>query len=476
MVAVWAPACGSVTDVDPDGSSPGDDGSAEVPDAASGGAEDADVDAGADADAPELVSMFPARTWPSNPAELEAEIVGNDLTSDVIVIWDVGGDEVEIAPTSVDVERLEVALAPSLWAERERGEIPIALERDGQRSQSIEFSLGGVLPGTGQTSCYTADEQLGSCPSSGADFVGQDAQFGWDLHVAPADRYAIDGTPSNPVVVDRLVDLEWQGCVNGLTGSDCSSGEASSSDFSEAVEACEQLSWGGRSDWRLPSRPELASILDLDRALPAVDEAFFPETPFSGGVGDSHWTATAIPGFDNYYWTLFFDGGGTGDDPDDRSRLVRCVRGEGPPASDVRRIEATSGEPVVNDRATGLEWQGCSAGQSGDGCDEGAADELDWENALAFCHALTWGGHDDWRLPDVNELMTLIDFEAFGPSIDEETFPETESARYWTSTTVSSSASSAFQINFSSGSRETGGIKATSSNRHARCVRSGLAP
>lgn len=467
-------ACGTVTESEPD-SSPGPGDAEANPDATSAGAGDAGAgDAGP---APALERLSPARTWPDNPAALDLEVLGSGFTGDMSVIWDAGGDEEAIAPASVESDRLEVTLEPSLWADRGRGAVSIAAERDGQRSSSIDFALGGVLPDTGQSTCYTEDEPLQSCPSSGASFAGQDAQFGWDLHVEPAERYEIDGTPSNPVVVDRLTDLEWQGCVLGLSSQDCTSGgEPSTVSNADANDACDELSWGGRSDWRLPSLRELASILHLERSSPSVDEAFFPETPFPGGTADAHWTSTAIPGFDNYYWTLYFDGGGTIDAPDDRERFVRCVRGEAVPAADFVRLGSTSGEPVVRDRATGLVWQGCSAGQSGDECGEGDVDEIAWEDALAFCDALDWDGHGDWRVPDVNELTSLVDFDTFGPSIDEEAFPQTEDGRYWSSTTAPSLASAAFYLDFSTSKRDASGSKATSSNRHVRCVRAGLAP
>jgi hypothetical protein len=92
--------------------------------------------------------------------------------------------------------------------------------------------------------------------------------------------------------------------------------------------------------------------------------------------------------------------------------------------------------PVVDDAFTGLQWQGCARGQTGDACEFGDADASDWASALAYCEALSWGGIDDWRLPNRNEGMSIVDVRHFAPQIDTTTFPETPSGIFWTSTSV----------------------------------------
>lgn len=54
-------------------------------------------------------------------------------------------------------------------------------------------------------------------------------------------------------------------------------------------------------------------------------------------------------------------------------------------------------EEAWYDPATGLYWQ------------NPAADQLfAWNESVAFCDSLTWGGHSDWRLPTISELRSLI--------------------------------------------------------------------
>ena len=70
-----------------------------------------------------------------------------------------------------------------------------------------------------------------------------------------------DGT-----VYDRSTGLLWQ------------QGENARMSWQGAAERCSGLNLGGRSDWRLPSREELLSIVDRSRKDPSVDVRFFPKT------------------------------------------------------------------------------------------------------------------------------------------------------------------------------------------------------
>jgi len=55
---------------------------------------------------------------------------------------------------------------------------------------------------------------------------------------------------------------------------------------------------------------------------------------------------------------------------------------------------------------------------------------------ITFCEALPFYGYDDWRLPNVNELLSLVDYSKSNPSIKGDTFVNFRSQSYWTSTSL----------------------------------------
>jgi hypothetical protein len=73
------------------------------------------------------------------------------------------------------------------------------------------------------------------------------------------------------------------------------------------------------------------------------------------------------------------------------------------------RMECTNNECLYFDTALGvtLTWQGCPEGQSGEDC-SGAAADTSWQEAVAICENLVLGGFDDWVLPNIDELRSLI--------------------------------------------------------------------
>ena len=73
-----------------------------------------------------------------------------------------------------------------------------------------------------------------------------------------------DGT-----VTDRVANLMWV----QESGDDKRDWEAS-------IQHCEDLSFAGHDDWKLPSNKELSSTVDLRKQKPAIDTNFFPDTDY----------------------------------------------------------------------------------------------------------------------------------------------------------------------------------------------------
>jgi hypothetical protein len=117
-------------------------------------------------------------------------------------------------------------------------------------------------------------------------------------------------------------------------------------------------------------------------------------------------------------------------------------------------------EGTVTDSATGLMWSQ----------DDVVGECTTQANAEQACRDLRLGGFDDWRLPTIHELLTLVDYSRCKPAIDVTRFPRCKSDWYWTSTPYASSSLFAWIVHFNSGSACD--VRRDSSYAFARAVRS----
>jgi len=58
-------------------------------------------------------------------------------------------------------------------------------------------------------------------------------------------------------------------------------------------------------------------------------------------------------------------------------------------------------------------------------CATGTLQTLTWPAALAGAVADTSSGYTDWRLPNKNELISLVDYACTSPAINDSVFPAT---------------------------------------------------
>lgn len=93
---------------------------------------------------------------------------------------------------------------------------------------------------------------------------------------------------------------------------------------------------------------------------------------------------------------------------------------------------------IAQHTRTGLDWQRCAVGQawSGDTC-VGESELMTWQEALAFANA-----QDGWRLPNVQELASIVEHCRSEPAINRNVFPETRPAGHWSSSPTATSFNS----------------------------------
>jgi len=333
----------------------------------------------------------------------------------------------------------------------------ISCNSSGPSFAQADSTAGWQYPDTNLRVCYDSAGIQGDCTTfpcaaaGGPDLCGQDAQYGWDVaHQDPLARWT-RWEGDEPVVIDGITGLVWQGCLGGFSGPDCASGGLYKKTWVDALTYCDGLTWAGYADWRLPDSYEITSLADCgpDPAL---------RTPFRGSGGTIWSSSTNSVANANAFvidnpGCLAANGSISGKTD---TRNVRCLRGRPlllNTASRYLRTVPVVGQPVVADGKTGLVWQGCTVGQTGSSCEQGTAVGSSWQSALAACEGLTWGGSSDWRLPNVTELLTITDGGQASPSIDVVAFPalvSTSGSFYWTSSSGIAS-SSAWAVMFSWG-------------------------
>jgi hypothetical protein len=144
---------------------------------------------------------------------------------------------------------------------------------------------------TGQDKCYNNSSEM-ICSAPEEDFYGQDAQYA-ELGYCIPKSYTVSGTAPEEIVTDNNTGLQWQRTLPGSTYT-----------WQNAINYCSNLTYGGHSDWRLPSVEELETLVDYGRYNPAIDTDAFPGTPSS-----RFWSSSSYVDDPNGAWHVDFGNG-----------------------------------------------------------------------------------------------------------------------------------------------------------------------
>jgi hypothetical protein len=132
-------------------------------------------------------------------------------------------------------------------------------------------------------------------------------------------------------------------------------------------------------------------------------------------------------------------------------------------------VDSKSNAPTVTDAATGLLWQGCSAGQRGTTC-TGDPTWLTYNEAVTYCATLRLAGVSGWQVPDLFALHSLLDLGKGAGStamVEASSFPNTTTMRsYWSSTY--SAAGNLWTLSFTDGTDDRNAVTA---RLPVRCVK-----
>lgn len=267
---------------------------------------------------------------------------------------------------------------------------------DDGNDAELELSISNyLLIATGQTTLYDNDGAVINTLGTEDALYGQDANFQNGEEMSYQENG--DGT-----VTDLNTGLMWQQIPT-------------SDDFTwqEAVDYCEGLELSDYDDWRIPSCKELYSISDFSSGWPYLDTDYFSLASGEISKDEQFWSS-------NYYVGTTVEGGSNAAFGVNHvtghikaysaeasgpvgGKYVRAVRGGDYGVNDF----SDNGDETISDNASGLMW---AQNDNGEG--------LNWEDALEYAKSSFLAGYGDWRLPNVKELQSIVDY-SYSPSATE---------------------------------------------------------
>ena len=282
------------------------------------------------------------------------------------------------------------------------------------QSDNLPNITGYPIVDTDQSTFFNNSSEITS-PSSGDAFYGQDAQYSSNQ---PSYTDNGDGT-----VTDNVTGLMWSQSSD-LNGDGTIDVDDKLS-FNDALSGASTFDLGGYSDWRLPNIKEAYSLIlfsgrdvsgyngsSTNELIPFIDTEYFEfgygDTDAGERIIDSQfatstkYVSTTMNGDETMFGTNLADGRIKGygltspSGGGDKLFYVMYVRGnKNYGINDF--IE--NGDGTITDNATGLMWM---QNDNGEG--------LNWEDALNYAENLNYAGYSDWRLPNIKELQSIIDY------------------------------------------------------------------
>ena len=317
--------------------------------------------------------------------------------------------------------------------------------------------LSDPIPDTGQTRSYT-------------DIIGEDSDYNINLpSYTKLDENGklLDNSINKwSMVKDNNTGLIWEvktddssihdkdNVYNWDYNNDSSESESNQLTISSTSQFIRELNnseFGNYSDWRLPTIKELAAIVNVQEYNLTINKQFFPNT-----VSSYYWSDTTYANDQSLAWCIYFNSINLIYQDKSNKYHVRAVRGT--PVWFSNHFIDNNDQTITN-IDTGLMWQ-----------KTGPEYQMQWEDAINYCQNLVIDQYSDWRLPNREELRSLVDYNSFDKSININAFSDTKNSEYWSSTTDARDHSNAWSISFIDGNDY---IKKKFNGLFVRAVRGG---
>lgn len=337
--------------------------------------------------------------------------------------------------------------------------------------QHVEAAAGIIsLPRTGQTTSYATGDD-------------GDLQNGvaW-----PATRFVENVTGA---MTDTLTGLIWAKDAGTPTAGACAGGRKSWQGALDYVACLNSNVYLGFSDWRLPNIVEMESLFNDG----AANSATWLSTQGFSNVQSSYsyyWSSTTYPDTTGSAWGVHLSDTQNfyGYSKTTNTYFSWPVRGATADPSRLRRSGQSMSYATGDDGQleTGVAWPEprFTADATGQCLTDGLTGLTwvryplptlrTWQEALDYANGLNLCGYIDWRLPNRQELRSLVNYgETLTASyMNAAAFGGVRSRNYWSSTT-NAATGSAWDIDLGSGSDNT----LSKTGRYSTlAVRSGTAP
>jgi hypothetical protein len=268
---------------------------------------------------------------------------------------------------------------------------------------------GYPIVGTNQSIFYDNQDEI-SAPAQGEAFFGQNATY---PGTAPSYVDNGDGT-----ITDMITGLMWSQTPDMDADGDIDVNDKMT--YNNALEGANTYSIGDYTDWRLPSIKELYSLIifsgvdpsgyegtSTDDLVPFINTDYFDfaygDTDAGERIIDAQYATTSMYVDGELLFGVNFADGrikgyglqapfGHGE----KTFSVMYVRGN---ATYGVNEFVDNGDGTISDNATGLMWMQDDNGEGNI-----------WEEALTYAEDFEHAGYSDWRLPDVKELQSIVDY------------------------------------------------------------------
>ena len=271
---------------------------------------------------------------------------------------------------------------------------------------------------------------------------------------------------------EQIYSYAWVTNVNtGILWRDSPAAFIYWRNYTDAEETCHNMDYDdGYSNFRLPTITELSNTADRSTNVNSLFRYYevygsTPEMTEEEINALSTWSSTTDA--DGNHYAFNFNTNSIEVVPEGTILMTRCVQPTLFSAYLLNRFSRV--ENIISDATTKLQWYDKVLYTNASGTEVGlGATKGNFEEAVERCGSLIADGKNDWRLANINELLSITNYRKIGGVGLYSEFATRTAGKYISSTTSANDASKVMYMNFGEGTQSE---VSKLSNENYRCVR-----